>query len=341
MAEIAEIPWNGFNAVSTFSGCGGSSLGYKMAGFKVLWANEFVPAARDTYAANHPTTILDPRDIRKVEAEDVLKAVGMKQGELDLLDGSPPCGSFSLSGSIDDHWGQVRKYSDTEQRSDDLFFEYARLVSGIMPKVFVAENVSGLSVGKSKGYFLDIMEAFKKAGYKVGAKLLDAKLLGVPQVRRRIIFQGVREDVGVEPAYPKPLPYAYTVGDAFAGLENQTIDPGSIMADDSDCRRWWFKVKAGDSFDTVVPSGWFNFYKLTPNKPAPTLMQGSFNLHHWEAPRRCTILELKRLQSFPDDFVLTGRFGQQWERLGRAVPPFMMRAVAETVRDQVLRKGRP
>jgi len=167
MSEIANLPWNGFNAISTFSGCGGSSLGYKMAGFRVLWASEFIPSAQQTYRANHPKTILDTRDIRQVKAEEILDAIGMKPGELDLFDGSPPCASFSTAGSREAGWGKVKKYSDGAQRTDDLFYEFIRLVRGIQPKVFVAENVSGLVKGTAKGYFLEILAAMKASGYRV------------------------------------------------------------------------------------------------------------------------------------------------------------------------------
>src|SRR6185436_12619513 len=98
MEEINATSWNGFNAISMFSGCGGSSLGYKMAGFRVLWANEFILAAQDTYRANHAETILDTRDIRSIKASEILSAINMLPGELDLLDGSPPCASFSTAG---------------------------------------------------------------------------------------------------------------------------------------------------------------------------------------------------------------------------------------------------
>lgn len=113
MEEIRAKPWNGFNAISTFSGCGGSSTGYRMAGFKILWASEFIDAARESYAANKaPYTILDGRDIRQVKPEDILTAINLKPGELDLFDGSPPCASFSTAGKREAGWGKVKKYSD-------------------------------------------------------------------------------------------------------------------------------------------------------------------------------------------------------------------------------------
>jgi DNA (cytosine-5)-methyltransferase 1 len=113
MDEIRALPWSGFNAISTFSGGGGSSTGYRMAGFKVLWANEFIDAARDTYRANMaPHTILDGRDIRQVKAIEILESIKMQPGELDLFDGSPPCASFSTAGKRQAGWGKVKKYSD-------------------------------------------------------------------------------------------------------------------------------------------------------------------------------------------------------------------------------------
>lgn len=227
MDEVRAVPWNGLRAVSTFSGCGGSSLGYRMAGFQVVWASEFVPAAQDTYRANMaPGTVLDTRDIREVTPEDLLAGAGLGVGEIDLFDGSPPCSSFSTAGKREAGWGQTKKYSDTEQRTDDLFYEYARLVRGCQPRVFVAENVSGLVKGTAKGYFIRIMGELRACGYQVKAKLLDAQWLGVPQARQRLIFVGVRNDLGQQPVFPTPLPYRYTVRDALPHILAQGDNGG-------------------------------------------------------------------------------------------------------------------
>ena len=225
MAEIAAVPKNGYTAVSTFSGCGGSSLGYKMAGFDVRWASEFIPAAQDTYRANHRDTYLDTRDIRQVQPLEVLLQVGLGHGELDVFDGSPPCASFSTAGKRADGWGDVRKYSDTHQRVDDLFFEYTRLVRGIQPKVFIAENVSGLVKGVAKGYFVSILKELKDCGYRVEARLIDAQWLGVPQSRQRLIFMGVRNDLKVAPKFPTPLRYRYSVREAIPWLADLRFTP--------------------------------------------------------------------------------------------------------------------
>ena len=106
MAQIREIPWNGLTVASTFSGAGGSSLGYRMAGYRVLYANEFVKLARDTYRANAADyTVIDESDIRELAPDDILSAIDFAPRELDLLDGSPPCASFSTAGKRHKHWG--------------------------------------------------------------------------------------------------------------------------------------------------------------------------------------------------------------------------------------------
>jgi len=93
MDDLMRRPWNGLTVASTFSGCGGSCLGYRMAGYRVLWANEFMPAAQETYRANFPTTHLDCRDIKEVKPEEILEITG----PIDIFDGSPPCQAFSMT----------------------------------------------------------------------------------------------------------------------------------------------------------------------------------------------------------------------------------------------------
>jgi DNA (cytosine-5)-methyltransferase 1 len=434
MADIARSKGsNGYRAVSTFSGCGGSCLGLEMAGFEILMASEFVEAARDTYRANHPGVFVDDRDIRTVTADDILEQVGLAVGELDLLEGSPPCASFSTAGKRAKGWGEVKKYSETKQQADDLFFEYARLVDGLQPKVFIAENVSGLVKGVAKGYFKMILRELKDCGYRVEAKLLDAKWLGVPQSRQRLIFMGVRNDLGVRPEWPDPLPYWYSIRDAcpwitnggiakhgFGKLETEVLDgdqpagtiavhgfssqsrhqtlvnpprqaaiqdwssdqvvrpitvagidghqsqehlvnppdgggqPGSdwesyLLANGHpaappeefqlvDIRRYaigreWLRLHQGQ-----ISRKYLNLVRTNADKPVNTVTQmagpgGVAGVTHPSEPRKFTIPELRRLCSFPDDFALTGSFPQRWERLGRAVPPLMMRAVGESVRS--------
>ena len=326
MSEI-EAPWNGLKVASTFSGAGGSCLGYRMAGCRVVWASEFVPAAQEVYKLNHPNSILDTRDIREVQPEEILEAIGMERGELDILDGSPPCAAFSTAGKGSKGWGEVKAYSDTSQRVDDLFFEYARILEGLQPRAFVAENVAGLVRGKAKGYFKLILKRLKDCGYNVRAAVLDASWLGVPQSRRRLIFIGFRDDLGIAPQFPKPLPYQYTVREAIGSGE-----AFRVVHDTSG------QFSVGDITDrpaaTITVSG----------SAAPLHMQvtqddvlrdpetdRALPLGHRYQRRRLTLGELRKLSGFPADFKLSGTYEQRWERMARAVPPVMMAKIAAGV----------
>ena len=343
MAEVDSLRGsNGFSAVSTFSGAGGSSLGLSMAGFRVLRAHEFVDAAARVYEANNPGVPVDRRDIRQVSAEDLLGSIGLARGGLDLLEGSPPCSPFSTAGSRHKGWGKVKEYSDTEQRSDDLFFEYARLVDGVEPRVFIAENVSGLVKGVSKGYFLEILAALKAAGrgYRVGVKLLDSRWLGVPQARQRVIFVGVRADLTdangdpIEPCHPRPFGRPIALREALEGVSGP-VEPKSRFY--KSLMDEWHRLRPGEQ-----SRKYFQFRRMSWGEVAPTIHAGCVvkaAAVHPDEPRWFSIAELKRICSFPDDFVLSGSYGQQGERLGRSVPPLMARAIGETVRDDILRRA--
>ena len=350
MKEIEKTPWNGYNVVSTFSGGGGSCLGYRMAGYHVLWANEFVEEAQKTYEANHRDTILDKRDIRTVTADEILTVLGVSAGEIDLFDGSPPCCAFSTAGKREKGWNQERSYSDGKsQRIEDLFFEYIRLLKGLQPKTFVAENVSGLVKGTAVGYFKEFIKEMKDCGYRVSAKLLNAKWLGVPQSRERLIFLGVRNDLGIDPVFPKPFSYSYNIGEAIEGVVNDHREEERLIEEEK--RHSRYNVLKKIPKNPVKPTSggeyangsYFNLIRESLYKPCSTICQSngkksaSGNCHPLQ-DRKFTIAELKRITSVPDDFVLTGSYEQQWERLGRMVPPIMMMNIAQTIQREVLDK---
>lgn len=386
MSEITAMEPNGIKVISTFSGGGGSSLGYRMAGCTVLGASEFVPAAQDAYRLNaSPSTIIWPDDIRTMSGAEMLRDVGLEPGELDILDGSPPCAAFSTAGKRSAGWGQVKKYSDTSQRVDDLFYEFARILEEMKPRAFVAENVEGLVKGVSKGYFKAIHKRLVECGYQVKAAVLDASRLGVPQARKRVIFIGIRNDLCRAPKHPEPLPYVYTMRDALPWLEGEFVARvpkwGGPKSGESTIDRPVFTITAGGVSNTtpdrfllasasdtlsVKQFGQNTMVEMSVDNAAPTVMargiggahmiQGGFvtkeggDLFDAETGedlrrvativsdrypnktfRKLAIAELRRLCSYPDDFQLTGNYSQRWERLGRSVPPVMMKHIAEAV----------
>jgi DNA (cytosine-5)-methyltransferase 1 len=364
MAEVTAVPWNGLTVASLFAGAGGSSTGYRMAGYRVLWASEFVPAAQESYRINmRPGTVLDCRDVREVQPGEVLAAAGLARGELDVLDGSPPCQAFSTAGKRAKGWGQDKTYEHgAKQRNEELFSEYVRVLRGLMPRAFVAENVSGLVKGVAKGFFLEILADLKASGYRVGARLLDAQWLGVPQQRNRVIFVGVREDLGLDPAFPSPLPYRYSVREAIPWLGKHALQVGdaslpqrpgnsfpreevrSLNLPCPSIQKTSESIAGAITHDVVLVEGanGFNGHEMRLTRGvAPTIQaERAVSVSTGGEKRKFTISEVMALCSFPPDYVLTGSYAQQWARLGNSVPPLMMRAVAEALRDRVLLPAR-
>lgn len=236
MEFIHDVPWNNRKVVSTFSGGGGSSTGYRWAGYNVIWSNEFIKHASETYRLNHPLTYVDERDIKLVTAEEILAVTGLEKGELDIFDGSPPCQGFSIANQ-NRLTGKAHVYTNgISQKNEDMFDEYIRLLGGLMPKVFIAENVKGLTMGKAKAtlgsFEMDLFDSqdetilhkLMNCGYVVRYAILNAANYGTPQNRQRVFFVGVRKDLNIVPTFPVKLGYQYSVLDALPHLGGSSVN---------------------------------------------------------------------------------------------------------------------
>jgi len=308
--------------ISTFAGCGGSSLGYKLAGFKELLAIDYDNNAEATFKANFPEVPFWNKDIRKVNVQEILDFTQLKIGELDVLDGSPPCQGFSTAGK--------RQVIDPR---NDLFKDFIRLIEGLQPKVFVMENVSGMIKGTMKGKFKEIIVTLKNLGYNVKCKLLNAKYYQVPQSRQRLFFIGVRKDLNKEPVFPTPSTKIITVNEALRDLEQLNLKNTEIT--NQIIKKGYYQIPQGKNGESLVKGSYFNTIRIHPSKPCPTITKIRGLLHYVE-PRYLTIPELKRLSSFPDDFQFIGGMLNQWARIGNAVMPNQMKAIAKTIKSQIL-----
>ena len=191
-----NIQPNNYNVFGTFICGGGSTMGYKLAGFNHLGGVEIDPKIAKVYQLNHKPKHLFLEDIREfVKRSDIPDELY----NLDLLDGSPPCSSFSMAGNSEKDWGKkkVFKEGQAEQVLDDLFFEYIALAKKLQPKIVLAENVKGLIQGNAKLYVKKIFKAFDEAGYNVQLFLLNAASMGVPQKRERVFFICQRKDLNL------------------------------------------------------------------------------------------------------------------------------------------------
>jgi len=337
-----------FNVVFLFAGGGGSSTCYRLAGGKVLAINEFIPLAQEAYRKNYPDTHIFKEDVRELTGKKILDTLGLKKGELDILDGSPPCSAFSLAGIREKGWGKEKSYSQTTQRVDDLFYEYARILKEVQPRAFIAENVKGLTIGQPKnllgsdqlGLFGEHKNTFyhtlTDCGYDVRYKVLNAMDYGVPQSRERIIFIGVRKDIGRRITYPLPFPYTVSVYEAINDLEPDVYKPLSATLE-----RIWDDLRLGEptlSYGerTGDKMGGTQRSKTFKDKPSRTITTTP-EVFHYEQRRTLAINELKRICGFPDDYYVGDKFNPMWERLGRAVPPLMMKEVAIHVYNTLLK----
>ena len=359
-----------FNVLSTFAGGGGSSTGYRLAGGKILAINEFVPEAQNTYRENYPNTLIIPGDIKKLTGKDFMINTGLKPGELDLLDGSPPCSAFSMAGSVShgkgnthaDAFGKKKKYSDIEgvENVEDLFFEFLRIADELKPKVIIGENVEGLTMGEAKEYFHKIQNRFEDIGYLVVADVLNSSYYGVPQARKRTFFIAVREDVAEKVGinfmtmyqlYPEKNNEQTLLGEAINDVVNEDQEEINLLLEKLSIETAVGKTlakmpkdpdKVLTGMDYHDKGHHFNLKRCSLRKPSPTITAmgnypGVAGTCHPLEDRKFTIKELKRIMSLPEDFKLTGQHKQQSERIGRMVPPLMMKALAESVYNKVLK----
>jgi DNA (cytosine-5)-methyltransferase 1 len=321
---------NAPTVISTFAGCGGSSLGYKLAGFKELLAVEWDQNAVDTFRLNFPEVPVYHGDIAKLSGDECMRLAGIGKGELDVFDGSPPCQGFSTAGK--------RKFDDPR---NSLFKEYARLLDELQPKVFVMENVTGMVKGHMKQAYLQIISTLRGCGYRAKGEVLNAMYYGVPQSRERVIIVGVREDLGIEPSHPKPQTRPKTAREAIGGMSDSEI--GTVFYPTAPkVKALMGKMRPGDcGTDRGLSSTGFQMLKLHPDRTPGTITKtctGTWfsGVFHYSDNRYLTIEEVKRLASFPKEHKFIGRFQEQWARIGNSVPPNLMRAIAEHIRDNIL-----
>lgn len=318
--------------ISTFAGCGGSSLGYRMAGYKELLAVEWDDNAVETFKMNFPGVPVYHGDIKNLSGFECMKLAGIKKGNLDILDGSPPCQGFSTAGK--------RKFDDPR---NSLFIEYARLLKELQPKVFVMENVTGMVKGVMKQAYLSIIKTLRECGYDAKGEVLNAMYYGVPQSRERVIIIGVRKDLKIKPTHPKPTTKPISVKAALKNVKNdveqRTLPEFLIEYARMHGEQWstnltaYKKIKGTTA--GAMSTKWCSWHKVCGTLPKSEI--ASSGIIHPDKKRYLSLSEMKRIASFPDDFVFVDR-KTGCERIGNSVPPLLMKAIAEHIKINILDK---
>lgn len=341
-------------AISLFSGAGGLDLGAERAGYRVLAAIENDSAAAATLRANFPHTQVLERDIRGVETREFLSVAGIGAGEAELLVGGPPCTPFSKSGN----WLEYKRTG--KDASADLLDHYVRVLSEAKPRTFLLENVFGLAYRNHNAFWLQrLLVTFRQLGYHVDHRVLLAADYGVPQRRQRLFILGSRDGT---PCFPLPthsgphetrrwdrsLPPHVSSGEAIGNLAHRADLTESEEIVTGTFAHLLPKVPPGDNYlyftakrnhpEPVFKwrSRYWNFLlKLHPEQPAPTIQAqpgpwvGPF---HWNN-RRLRLAEIKRLQTFPDDYEIVGSRRSAQIQIGNAVPPLLAERIASSLAE--------
>lgn len=340
LEDLKAVPKNGLRVMSTFACGGGSSMGYKLAGCDVIAANDIDPEMAWHYKRN-----LNPKHYFLCPISDLLTAdLPSELHELDILDGSPPCSTFSMAGSREKAWGKKKHFREgqAEQVLSDLFFDYLNLVERLRPRVAIAENVKGMILGNAKGYTKMVMARFREIGYRPQLFLLNAADCGVPQRRERVFFCALRNDIERPELKLKPRHRWISAGEACADVQELTCAEKEDVKATGMHLKWWPLTGKGACYADAAKKegrkgGLFSHIRLHDKQPSPTLTCAT-NDHsavHWDECRRLTFREWKRLGSFPDDYYAkTDKIGKYM--IGMSVPPKMAKAVAEAVIEQWL-----
>ena len=327
--DLARVPATGIKVMSTFACGGGSSMGYKRSGCEIVAANDIDPEMAWHYQHNlHPPRyyLCPIRDLLTADLPPELFA-------LDILDGSPPCSTFSMAGSREKSWGQDKHFREGQAKQvlSDLFFDYLDLVARLKPKVAIAENVKGMLIGNAKGYTKLVMARFKEIGYRPQLFLVNAADCGVPQKRERVFFCALRNDIPAPPLQLAPRHRWISAGEATADLQVLTDDERK----DTDASRFAIGKEAVKLSEGMQSDRYFSLVRLHRLKPSPALTasvsgQTTASVIHWSECRNITFREAKRLGSFPDDYhAKTDKIGKYM--IGMSVPPKMTEQVARAV----------
>ena len=305
-------------------------MGYKLAGFNVLGGIEIDPEMMEIYRANHRpkhSYLMGVEEFNKIPDEELPAPLF----SLDILDGSPPCSSFSTAGVREKKWGKRSKFREgqAEQVLDDLFFHFIATANKLKPRVVIAENVKGLVTGKARGYVREIFRSFEGAGYNCQLFVLNACRMGVPQARERTFFVAHRGSKPLELDFSEQWISTATAFEGCSSKGAKTLPPSFL--------RLWGCVEPGQSLLKAHGKSFFTAKKLWKSRPSQT-QTASSSLLHFDEPRFLSPHEAIRLQTFPEDFDFRGSCPIYV--CGMSVPPFMMERVATEVKNQWLNASR-
>lgn len=329
LSDLKDVQKNGKKVFSCFSCGGGSTMGYKLAGYDVIGNCEIDHDMIKIYRENHNpkySYLMDVRDFLK--KDDLPKELY----NLDILDGSPPCSVFSKIGLREKAWGKEKVFREGQkaQTLDDLFFTFIDIAKKLKPKVIIAENVKGLLEGNAKGYVNEILSQFKTIGYDTQLFLLNSVRMGVPQIRERAFFIAKRNDY----EFPKlKLNFAENPI-LFGEIRSEKGKP--VAGKDAGLLK---KAKSTDKYVSWIEAREYNKKKcnfrhiISDTDICPTIVSNGVDYRQCDKMRMSDI-DIRNAQTFPQDYNFLGQDVKYV--CGMSVPPVMMANIADEVYKQWL-----
>ncbi|CAM3051590.1 DNA cytosine methyltransferase [Paenibacillus sediminis] len=298
--------------VSLFSGCGGLDLGFIRSGHDIIWANDNDADAVQTYMTNIGEHI-KLGDIREIDSETI--------PDSDIIIGGFPCQGFSIANL---------KRSKEDERNK-LYLEFYRIIHDKQPKFFVAENVKGL-LSLEKGKVVELIaDDFRKAGYRVSYSLFNCADYGVPQIRKRVIFFGIREDIDINIMFPQPT---HSEKPEITGLKPWVTMSQALSHIPEPSEKCDIPNHVFSEYKVFSNKNFTGHRQVDPDKPSPTILArgngggGVVVIHHPNNHRRLSVRETAVIQTFPDDFVFLGSKTSCYRQIGNAVPPLFAEKIA-------------
>jgi DNA (cytosine-5)-methyltransferase 1 len=329
LKDDLKVPYHGKKIFGTFVCGGGSTMGYKLAGFDHLGGVEFTDHYSKIYKHNHKPKHFYLEDIREFNKRTDLPN---ELYSLDMLDGSPPCAAFSTAGAREKNWGKVKEYEGKQQVKDDLVYVYCETIEKLKPKVFLLENVSGLAKGNAKLYLKNIVQRLSK-DYEVQVFLLYAASMGIPQIRNRIFVIGHRKEFKL----PK-LEMNFKVPQLGFEVTKKYWDLGGKDISKYSIGKLYDEIEIGNSHKKR-----FNLCKPALHKPCFTVTEscsgvesGTAGIVHPLQKRGLNIEEVRMLCTFPKDYDFLDT--NAISTMGRSVLPVMMANISHQIYLQWLSK---
>lgn len=325
MAEDYPKEKNGLKVFSCFACGGGSTMGYKLAGCNVIGCCEIDPKMNKVYVENHHPKYNFLMDIRKFN-ETPNEELPQELFDLDILDGSPPCTTFSMAGEREDSWGKKKKFREgqAEQTLDDLSFVFIDTVAKLRPKVVIMENVEGLIKGEAWSYVQKIYKQLHDIGYQVKHWLLKGQYMGVPQARHRVFFIAVRNDINFD-FDNLDMSFNYEpvlFGSVKEGIGlNITEKPLKLLQN----------VKDGEMYLTNAHErlygkrSWFTHAVCRDDCVLPTISAGHAQMYRYPEMKKLSAEDYRNAQTFPRDYDFCGQSAAYI--CGMSVPPIMIKRI--------------